>query len=495
MPRRLRDETTYLLGSIEEEEDEENTKERNHNCGGAIQSIGNLVALLVCALLLYLQLLRVQSQLKQQQLEIDHLEDVIQNEQKGEIEHLTKQVQDEHMATLYYLAGTFVLIGGLITMFHMRSHMVSMHEPSVQRKILAILAMCPIYSLTSFLSLVFPGIREYLAIIKDFYEAYVIYQFLSFLIAVLGKGNRSVVVELLSKHANHLKPPLACLNCLYYPDPKESNKAMANAVLLECQIFALQFVFLRPILSIALFVLEMMSSSSGEEQPLPTWNLLSPRFYLVMVQNISVFMAFAGLLRFYHAVHEYIEWIEPFPKFLCIKGVVFMTFWQGLAISIFAGGNNASSSNDGDDDDNDNHVADAAAQIQNLLICLEMLGFSIAHYFVFPTEEWEEGFIRKRIDMSVGDSIAFGDFISDVKMVYKSGQQQSAARRAEQQQQRAERTIKDYSTIDGSTTSSTNTTFTEPPSEFADDAVGHDDHLEAGESHNDDNMQTMRWLT
>lgn len=98
----------------------------------------------------------------------------------------------------------------------------------------------------------------------------------------------------------------------------------------------------------------------------------------------------------------------------------------------------ASAGSDGGDQDPD----EWADELQNLLICLEMLGFSIAHYFVFPTEEWEEGFIRRRLGVSVGDSIAFGDFISDVKMVVNSSR--SA---------RAHRSEKDY----GSTVESTST--------------------------------------
>ena len=322
MPRRVNGESAGLLPSINENEEEtpQQSSASCFSCGCLAQYAYSTIisaALGVACFLLWLQLLAVQYQLHKEQEEIQHLEDEMKH-QEPEIQHISERVEEEHQVTLYHLAGTFVLIGGLITMFHMRQHIDSMHLPSVQRKILAILAMSPIYSITSWLSLVFPPSSEYLSILKDCYEAYVIYQFLSFLIAVLGKGDRGVVVELLSKHADHLKPPISCLNCLYYPDPEESDEAKANAVILECQVFTLQFVFLRPILSITLFFLENMRES---DEPMPTWDWRSPKLYITLVQNVSVFCAFRGLLKFYHVVHEYIEWIQPLPKFLCIKGI------------------------------------------------------------------------------------------------------------------------------------------------------------------------------
>ena len=102
---------------------------------------------------------------------------------------------------------------------------------------MAILWMSPIYGLTSFLSLILPPSGEpYLGIVKDFYESYVIYQFLSFLIAVLGRGDRETVVRTLARHADHLKPPFKWLYCLFHPHPEESDEAKARAVLLECQV-------------------------------------------------------------------------------------------------------------------------------------------------------------------------------------------------------------------------------------------------------------------
>ena len=94
-------------------------------------------------------------------------------------------------------------------MFHMTAHfhLRKMNQPFVQRKIMAILWMSPIYGLTSFMSLVVPSGEPVFDIVKDFYESYVIYTFLSFLIAVLGRGEREVVVRRLAQHSDHLKAP------------------------------------------------------------------------------------------------------------------------------------------------------------------------------------------------------------------------------------------------------------------------------------------------
>jgi len=137
-------------------------------------------------------------------------------------------------------------------------------------------------------------------ILKDFYESYVIYQFLSFLIAVLGKGDRQAAVRSLARHADHLRRPFKWLNCLFHPHPGESDEAMANAVLLECQVLAMQFVFFRPTTSIISFVLDAVGASKSDGT---SWSYLySPKFFLMMIQNVSVFFAFSGLLKFYHAV-------------------------------------------------------------------------------------------------------------------------------------------------------------------------------------------------
>jgi hypothetical protein len=334
---------------------------------------------------------------------------------KKDVEHYVVTTQDqfsmENSFMVYQLAGTFTLLSGLISMWHMTAHLRRMNQPDVQRKILAILWMVPIYAITSWFSLVFHSAEGYLAILKDGYEAYVIYQFLSFCIAVLGKGDRNVVIDLLAKRADHLTPPFRLVGILEvcglcHPKQYPSDRALASDILLQCQFFAMQFVFFRPLTTTAMVVLKKMDYYGAGTGPT---DFRSPQFYITIIQNISIFTAFTGLLKFYHAVDKDLAWCRPFAKFLCIKCVVFMTFWQGLAISILA-----STTDVGGQD-----ATEWAQSAQNFLICLEMLLFSIAHFYCFPTDEWEEGYRVKHSDGKFGDSIALRDFFSDVKLILR----------------------------------------------------------------------------
>jgi len=98
----------------------------------------------------------------------------------------------------------------------------------------------------------------------------------------------------------------------------------------------------------------------------------SPGFAVAMVVNVSIFFAFTGLLKLYHAVREDLLWCRPFPKFLTIKAVVFLTFWQGLAILLWLVLTAAP--------DEKEEAYLLAHKYQNLLICVEMLLVAISQW-------------------------------------------------------------------------------------------------------------------
>jgi len=342
---------------------------------------------------------------------------VAQSEIKSEVTSVRTKVDEYKSATqdqfnlennfmLYQLAGTFTLIGGLISLWHVTSHLRNFHNPVVQRKILAILWMAPIYSTSSWFSLVFPSLEAYLSILKDCYEAYVVYVFLSFLISVMGGGDREIVVDKLERVASHLTQPWGYGCC--FRNAGRSERAKADAVLMQCQVYALQFVLFKPLLAVANFCLnhlKLWGDFKGVQM-----DYKNPQLYLLVLTNLSVSVAFFGLVKFYHAVQDDLSWCRPWPKFLCIKGVVFMTFWQGLALSLLAKTSEGSAG--------DLSAEGWGKQAQSFLICIEMLIASIAHFYVFPHYEWSPGYIRQQSSKTkFGDSLALRDFFGDLKII------------------------------------------------------------------------------
>ncbi len=285
------------------------------------------------------------------------------------------------------------------------------------------------------MSLVFPESAGYLAIIKDAYEAYIIYQFLSFCISVLGKGDRNKVVDLLANQVDHLTPPFRLFPCCCKPH-YEDDRALADAILTQCQAFTMQFVFWRPVTTIVNFLLNKYHYNGPWADGPHDWK--APQFWVTLIQNLSIFTAFAGLLKFYHAVDKDLEWCRPFAKFLCIKGVVFMTFWQGLAITVLA---ETTDVGGGKSDE-------WAESAQNFLICLEMLLFSIAHFYCFPVEEWQDGYQANYQKAKFGETLALSDFFTDLKLVMAAGS--GSSKRKKKSKRPSEPTVLegDESTVD-----------------------------------------------
>jgi hypothetical protein len=216
----------------------------NKKCGfrwSCMNFLSSFATLIIAGMTIFLfvQMQYLTFEMSTQAKHLADLEERYENQTAPMITELNNKVVLQESWTLYQMAGLFVLLACLLTMFHMTTHLRHYYQPDIQRKIVTILWMSPVYSVTSFFSLVFPIADGYLAVVKDFYEAYAISTFLSFLIAVLGEGDRDVAAEVLSKHADHLKKPYRCLMGCFHPPPATSDVAMASAVITECQILTM----------------------------------------------------------------------------------------------------------------------------------------------------------------------------------------------------------------------------------------------------------------
>ncbi|XP_017483343.1 PREDICTED: transmembrane protein 184C-like isoform X3 [Rhagoletis zephyria] len=100
--------------------------------------------------------------------------------------------------------------------------------------------------------------------------------------------------------------------------------------------------------------------------------------YIIVINNISQFVAMYCLVLFYKANKEDLKPMKPIPKFLCIKAVVFFSFFQGVILFLLAYYNVLQPFFSLGDDTN------LASMLQNFLICIEMFIAAVAHIYSFP---------------------------------------------------------------------------------------------------------------
>lgn len=78
-----------------------------------------------------------------------------------------------------------------------------------------------------------------------------------------------------------------------------------------------QFVVIRPVCSILMITLQLL-------RMYPSWL----RWTVTIILNISVSLAMYSLVVFYHVFAKELKPHNPLAKFMCIKGIVFFSYWQ-----------------------------------------------------------------------------------------------------------------------------------------------------------------------
>ncbi|KAL8274894.1 hypothetical protein Esti_001183 [Eimeria stiedai] len=186
---------------------------------------------------------------------------------------------------------------------------------------------------------------------REAYEVYALYAFLELMISMLG-GEQQAVNHLHLKGSlqhlwplNHLLPPMEC-------DRRWLGRVKGLAA---------QFVFVKP----AAFVLNACMQQEGF-------------VFVALISNISAFIAMYSLILFYMAVRRPLAPWRPLPKFVCLKAIVFVCFWSSLGLRWLAGLFLP---------DHREAAAAAAARLQDLLICFEMIPCAVANIWAFRTTD------------------------------------------------------------------------------------------------------------
>jgi len=175
--------------------------------------------------------------------------------------------------------------------------------------------MIPIFSIQSWFSLFFHSASPYLIAVRDLYEAFVLASFVYYIIELCG-GEDQLANKLRMKD-----PKYGELNCLLRS--RCGNWQMGRPFLLNCKYGVLQFVFFKIVTTIVVIILHSQDNFHKGE-----WGWNSSYTYLAIMMNVSIGYALYCLVKLYFATKDYLKEWNPVWKFLCIKGIIFFTFWQ-----------------------------------------------------------------------------------------------------------------------------------------------------------------------
>jgi hypothetical protein len=227
--------------------------------------------------------------------------------------------KEKHLIAWFSSAG-FVLLTFPISMRLIIAHLTHWYQPNVQKYVVRIILMVPIYSIESWFALRFKSYAMLLGNLRECYEAYVIYSFLYYLITLLGEE-----VHLVSKlrdkpkdRGQHVFP----FSYIAHP------WICGSDYLHKCKVGVLQYVVIKNISAIIITVLE--SYSMYDEG---IFRFDKGYLYMCMLNNSSQLWAFYCLAKFYFTMKEELQVILQTKVYMQMKDL-FLSFIVELYLVI-----------------------------------------------------------------------------------------------------------------------------------------------------------------
>ncbi|KAI1334813.1 DUF300-domain-containing protein [Xylariaceae sp. FL0016] len=303
------------------------------------------------------------------------------------------------------VAGVFSLVATFLSIFSIWLQLKNYRKPLLQRYVVRILLMVPIYSISSWVSMVSLAAASFLDPIRDIYEAFTIYTFFQLLINYLD-GERALIIM------THGRAPVHHLWPLNHVLPKVDISDPYTFLAIKRGI--LQYAWLKPILALAAIIMKATGIYKEGYIGVSSGYLWSGILY-----NISVTVSLYALGLFWVCMHNDLVPFRPVPKFLCIKLIIFASYWQGFFLSILVWLGAIP------DDVPDYTPDNLAAAIQDALICVEMPAFAVAHWYAFSWHDYADNTVSSaRLPVKYAFRDAFGilDLIEDSKDTFRGDQ-------------------------------------------------------------------------
>ncbi|RDX86778.1 Protein LAZ1, partial [Mucuna pruriens] len=280
------------------------------------------------------------------------------------------------------IAAAFLFPTLAFSMYLLFEHLSAYKNPEEQKFLIGVILMVPCYSIESFVSLANPSIGVDCEILRDCYESFAMYCFGRYLVACLGGEERtiqfmerqtraSVKIPLL-QHSSDKATVTHPFPINYFLKPWKLGHRFYQIV----KFGIVQYMIIKAFTAILAVILEAFGVYCEGE-----FKLACGYPYMAVVLNFSQSWALYCLVQFYTVTKDELAHIKPLAKFLTFKSIVFLTWWQGVAIALLCTFGLFKSP-----------IAQGLqfkSSVQDFIICIEMGIASIVHLYVFPAKPYE----------------------------------------------------------------------------------------------------------
>ncbi|SJX64304.1 uncharacterized protein SRS1_14952 [Sporisorium reilianum f. sp. reilianum] len=297
----------------------------------------------------------------------------------------------------WLVCGIMALIATISSSWLIWKHLTYYTCPQQQRHIVRLLIMVPIYAIVSFMSYLFYEQALYYQTIRDCYEAVLVTSFFYLILAYTGdtRAEQHAVFRNIDVGDRFWVWPLG--RWKYRPEGLHFLWLM--------KICVLQYALVRPLCT---FV--AVGTQYFGYYCLHSWMPWFTHVWCALLISISVTVAMYCLIQLYMPVRKLVDPYKPVLKFLSIKTIVFLTFWQDTLLSFLVSFNAIKES--------EYFTAEQIqAGINALLQCFWMLLFGFIHIKAFSYLPYrpEDRARTTRRGRALLDSLDFRDWFYEMK--------------------------------------------------------------------------------